>query len=610
MRHAFWLAGLLGVWMPAFAQSSVQDPQGDPTAPATAVEETVVVTATLEREKESKVPAAVTVITAEEIEARQAAYVLDLLATTPGATVAQSGGPGGVTSLFLRGSDSNQTLALWNGIPLNFPFDGAFNWAYLPTDGAERVEVVRGPFSALYGSQAMGGVVQVLSQAKDGGRVRLEGGEDGYGRASLSAGYGTGKLRFEIFGSARQGGGPFANDSFDGEDVTARGEWKPIDGFRIGLLARTQNASVGIPFSGVTPSLRREQDDESRQIAVPVSWESAAFRLEGLLSRTDYDLEFRDPDDPFFTFARTESSEDRGRLVATWRSPERLRVSLGGEWSDQEASDRSNFGVNLDHDTRENRAAFSQVHVDLGTVQVDLGLRHDDDELFGSELSPKAGLVWAATPTLALRASYGEGFRSPSFLELFFPGSGNPALEPETSESWELGADWTAGRLRAGLSAFQNEQRDLIDFDPIAFTSINVDRARSRGVEAEGSWRWEGATLHANATWLDTEDLDTGLPLLRRPEWSGNLIATARHGAFSGSLVGRYVGERDDVDPVTFGRAVNPSYVRFDLAGHWQALPWLSPYARIENVTAEEYSSVLGFPAPERTLIGGVALTF
>lgn len=607
MRHAFWLAGLLGVWMPALAQDPVQDPQADPTA---AVEETVVVTATLEREKESKVPAAVTVITAEEIEARQASYVLDLLATTPGATVAQSGAPGSVTSLFLRGSDSNQTLALWNGIPLNSPYDGAFNWAYLPTDGAERVEVVRGPFSALYGSQAMGGVVQVLSRPKDGGRLRLEGGEDGYGRAGLSAGYGTGKVRFEVFGNARQGGGRFANDSFDGEDLAGRVELKPLEGLRIGLLARFQDSTVGIPFSGITPRLRREQDDESTQIALPVTFERGGFRLEGLLSRTDSELEFRDPDDSSFTFSNTETAEDRARLVATFRAPSRFWVSVGGDWSDQEVSDRSNFGVNLTDATRENRAAFSQLHADLGSVQIDLGVRYDDDELFGSEVSPKAGLVWSATPALSLRASYGEGFRSPSFLELFFPFSGNPALQPETSESYEVGADWTASRFRAGLSAFQNEQRDLIDFDLVTFTNINIDRARSRGVEAEGAWRFAAGTLHANVTWLDTEDLDTGLPLLRRPEWSGNLIATARHAAFSGSLVGRYVGERDDVDPVTFGRVVNPSYVRFDLAGQWQALPWLSPYARVENLADEEYSSVLGFPSPERTLIGGVALSF
>ena len=606
MRYALWLAGLLGVWIPATAQDFPVDPSADPTPK---IEERLVVTGSLEKEPESKVPAAITVIPAEEIEARQATQVLDLLATVPGATVAQSGAPGSITALFLRGANSNQTLALWNGIPLNAPFDGAFNWAYLPTDGIDRVEVVRGPFSSLYGSQAMGGVVQILSRPADGARLRLEGGSHGYGRAGLSAAFGGGPVRFELFGNARRGDDRFANDDYDGRDVTARAEWKPLAGLTLGLLARGQSAEVGIPFSGLTLSPLRREEDDSRQIALPVAWEKGSFRLEGLLSRSAIDLAYRDPNDSF-TFSKTETREDRGRLVATFHGAAPWWGAVGGEWSEQEVSNRSNFGVNLEGARRENRAAFGQLHLDRTAVQIDLGVRYDDDELYGSQVSPKAGLVWAVAPSLALRASYGQGFRSPSFVELYFPFSGNLGLKPETSESYEAGLDWAAGPWRAGLSLFRNDQEELIDFDLATFTSINVKRARSRGAEAEASFRRGLATVRVNATYLDAEDLTQGLPLLRRPEWSGNLVATGRHGAFRGSLVGRYVGRRDDVDPVTFGRAENPSYVRFDAAGQWEALSWLAPYARIENLGDRDYAEVLGFPAPGRKLVGGVALTF
>lgn len=607
MRIALCLAGLLGVWTPATAQDVSPDPSADKTP---AIEETVVVTATLEREPLSKVPAAVTVITADDIAAVQATQVLDVLSTTPGTTVAQSGEPGSVTSLFLRGANSNQTLALWNGIPLNTPFDGSYNWAYLPTDGVDRIEVVRGPFSALYGSQAMGGVVQVLSSAKDGARVRLEGGGDGYGRAALAAGYGTGTARFDLFGDIRQGDGQIDNSGFDGHDVTARGQWKPVAGLSLGLLARTQSADVGIPFSGLTPRHNRREQDDSQQIALPVSYETAGFKLEGLLSRNDADLEFKDPDDPSFTSSKTESTEDRARLVASFHGAAPYWWAVGGEWSRQEVSNRSNFGVSLDGARRRNQAAFGQLHGDHGALSVDVGLRYDDDELFGGKTSPKVGLVWAATPELAVRASYGQGFRSPAFVELFFPFSGNPDLKPERSASYELGLDWTAGRARLALSAFENDQRDLIDFDLVNFVEVNVARARSRGVEGEGSLRCDWGTLSANATWLTTENLDLGEPLLRRPKWSGNLIATGHYKAFRGSVVGRYVGRRLDVDPVTFGHVDNPSYVRLDVGGEWQALPWLSPYARVENAADRTYQAVLGFPSPGRQWIGGVALTF
>ena len=170
MLQMFLIAAIVGVASPPQSQSPAQ-----PEVPV--IEEEIIVSATLEAEERRDVPASVTLIDREQIRDRQAVGVAELLRTVAGFSVAQSGSPGKVTSVFSRGAESNQSLVLWNGMRLNDPYFGGFDWAHLPTDGIDRIEVVRGPASVLYGSDAMGGVVQILSGSTDGGALRLEGGE-------------------------------------------------------------------------------------------------------------------------------------------------------------------------------------------------------------------------------------------------------------------------------------------------------------------------------------------------------------------------------------------------------------------------------------------------
>ncbi|MFP5288770.1 MAG: TonB-dependent receptor domain-containing protein, partial [Thermoanaerobaculia bacterium] len=232
------------------------------------------------------------------------------------------------------------------------------------------------------------------------------------------------------------------------------------------------------------------------------------------------------------------------------------------------------------------------------------------NDVFGAETSLRAGAVLSLSGSTRLRASYGEAFRAPSLGELFFPFFGNPDLQPETRESWELGLEHEAGGWRFALTGFENHLRNLIDFDPVTFVSINIGRARSRGIEGEVGVKRGifGALL--TGTYQEAEDQDTGLALLRRPEESASLVLTAKPGDWAFNLEGRYVGDRPDLDESTFSRRENPAYTRVDVAVRWRALSWLAPYARVENVTDEEYEQVLLYPAPGRTLIGGVALEF
>ena len=598
-------AGILGGGWPAAAQEPV---------PVPVFHEDVVVTASADTEVRADLPAAVTVIDGKEIEARQSHDLADLLTTVPGLSVVQAGSPGQQTSVFTRGTNSNQTLLLWNGIPLNDPYFGGANWQFVPLDGVNRVEVVRGPFSALYGSDAVGGVIQVLTGTRQGGTVNVEGGDNAYKRLGLAAGFDLGKARLDVTGHVRRGDGELANDSFDSEEGVARVLFPLGAGSSLGVMVRANDSKTGIPFSGLTPTPERNISWQEREVAVPFRSERGAWGVEAQVSRTDFDSAFRDKlDTSGFGSSDTQSQALRGRAVASWHGSgagDGLRFAFGAEVQRLEVTALSGAFTNLDGAHQRTWAAFGQASWGTGPVHLDLGLRRDDNDIYGGQTSLRTGAVVKLGDETRLRASYGEAFRAPALGDLFFPGSGNPDLKPERAASTEVGLEHEAGGWRFAVTGFQNRLRNLIDFDLTTFSSVNVGRARIRGVEAEVGVRKGIVTASLDGTWMDPKNLDTGLELLRRPKKSAHLAVTARPGRWTLSAVGRWIGERQDLDPVTFGNAVNPSYTRVDVAAKWRAYDWLSPYARVENVADEKYSAALGFPSPGRTVIGGLAFDF
>lgn len=593
-------AGLLPGWLTA--QTS---PAAEP-----AVEEEIVVTATLEEEERSDVSATVRLVDAAAIAARQAPSVAQLFSAVPGLHAVPAGSPGQQTSVFVRGTESDQVLVLWNGIPLNDPYFGGFNWAFLPTEGVARVEVVPGPFSALYGSSAAGGVVQVLTGSRQGVRLDAEGGEHGYARLALAAGWPGERLGLDLSGHRREGGSELPNDDYEGRELAARLGWSVTPSTEVGLLGRWNDSQTGIPPSGIFDGPQRRIAWEETDWALPASAVAGAWSLESLLSQVRYDNAFRDPDDPFgFVAQDTDSRADRGRAVV------RRQLSGGGWWAAGaegerlEVSDRSNFGRNLAAAEQRTWAGFSQLHLEGERWGAELGVRHDDNDVYGGHTSPRLGAVVAVGRQLRLRGSYGEGFRAPSLGELFFPLFGNPDLRPERSESLEVAVEATPGAWRFGLTGFSTELEDLIDFDFATLRNVNVGRARSRGVEGSVARTLSRGRIELGGSRLEAESRDTGQPLLRRPEESAYLLVTLRPAAWTWSLHAQHVGTRPDVDPVTGARTDNPSYQRLDLAARWQARSWLAPYARVENLADQRYQPALGFPAPGRTLVAGVSVT-
>ncbi len=604
MRRILVLAGLLGGAFPAFAQSPLPDISS--SAPTPVFDDAIVVTAAATDETEAATPATVTVIAAPEIAARQATTVSELLRTVPGLALARSGSAGHATSLFARGTDSNQTLVLWNGVPLNEPYIGGFDWGSFATDGLERIEVVRGPFSALYGSGALGGVVQMLGGAPRGLSLRAEAGDHGWRRAGLAAGTAVGPVELAASGHRQRSDGAQENDFFDSDAATATARWSFAPGSTLGVLARWNDAKIGIPRSGAVLTPRQRQHTTDLQIAAPLTYQSGPWALAAMLSHNTTDLAYRDPDSAFgYTAADTETATNRARADGSYAWGGATRLTLGGDWQRQAVTDGSVFGVNLEGVHRRQWGAFGELHWSNEKLAVDAGVRRDDDQSYGGHTSPRLGARLALGARWSLRASYGEAFRAPSFSELYYPGSGNLGLRPETSQAAEVGVAWEGKQLSVRATAFRNRLRDLIDFDFATFTSVNVGRARTQGVETEVSYSAALATVRLNATFLNAENLADGTDLLNRPRRSASLLGVWRPDRFTLSATVRYAGERRSYPYIAL-----PSYTVADLALAWQGTARLQPYVRLLNVFDERFEEVAGYPAPRRAWVGGLAVRF
>ena len=597
------LAALLGGANAANAQL--------PAEPVPQVEEEVTVTATAAEEKTADVPTSVDVVGAAEIAARKLDDATDLLRTLPGLDVVQSGSRGKSTTLFTRGTNSNHTLVLWNGVELNDPNLGAFDFSTLALDGVERVEVVRGPYSALYGSGALGGVVQLVTRREPGERrlsFRAEAGSNDYLRGGVAAAFSLGPVAIDLAGHLRRGDGEVDNDFYDGEEIDLGAELPLGEAVRLGLLVRDVGSEIGIPFDFAgAPSPEREQELDGLSLALPFSWTFSSGELALLAARTESEVDFRDPLDPFAA-SRSEASRDQGRASVRFGVVEGLEATVGGEVERQEATTSSAFGPGLADDEQEEWAAFAQLSWRSGPFRFDAGARHDDNDAFGAETSLRAAAAWAPDPRFRLRAGYGEAFRAPSLADLYFPGFGNPDLQPERSESFELGLDGELGeanRWRWNLALFENDIDDLVEFDFTTFLPQNIGRARARGIEGSLGLRAGIVDAQIAATWLDGENLETGGELLRRPEEKASLVLLARPGEWTAGATVRYVGDRVD-----FGDVALDAYSVVDLTLARAFGTRFEPFVRVENVFDEEYDEAAGFPAPGTAFTIGLDARF
>lgn len=623
----------------------------------------IVVTATRAATPLDAVASAVTVLRGVDLRARGIATVADALRAVPGASVVQGGSFGAQTSLFLRGGESDYVKVLVDGVPLNGP-GGAFDWADLTTDDVDRIEVVRGPASVLYGSDAVAGVVQIFTRrgvAGGGGRASA--------RAGVDAGrYGSLTTRAEVAGTAAGvsyslGGSRFTtnglypfNNRF--RDGTVGGRVAVGDAGRTGgsLTARYGDAIYHFPTGSGGQPTDSNQFTASKELTLALAGRRALTpRLEAQLLLGMRQVLPRSEDPPDTVNDDVSRSADtvrrfNGGAMLTYRLATTGVLTAGLEREVERQRGRSLFvssafgafpdSINVH---RGNTGYFTQALVPLGSAaDLTLGARLDDNQRFGRFWTWRAGATYRVASRIRVRASAGTGFKEPAFIENYggFGTIGNPDLRPERSRSWEAGAEATAlaGRLSVSATYFDQRFRDLIEFTftpapPDTENYFNVAGASARGVEVEAEARgasgWDVAVAY---TYLRTRVTDPGFDtgpdavfaagkrLLRRPTHAASLRASvpiARPASLG--LAVRYVGHRDDLDfaqPPGSERTTLRAYTRVDGWSEWRlwaavpGRPGLLARVRVENLLDTSYEEVRGFRTARRALFVGAEVQY
>ena len=572
--------------------------------------DTVQVTANRIEKPVAETLASVTVITREDIELAQAPDLINLLSRQAGVDIARNGGPGQASTLFLRGTNSSHSLVLVDGVRVNAATQGVIDFAHIPLAQIDRIEIVRGPRAALWGSDAIGGVVQIFTRdASKGffearlGSHRLAGATAGLGiaRDGASIGLSVGGERLEGFSATNDaafGHDPDA-DGYRNRNFALRGEARlgSQSLFITGLVTDADvdfDAGTGVPGEGQTAALNRVFGLGLRG---PVSdrWTHALT-----LGRSSEDL-----DTPAY-FSRFGSTRDSLDWVNSLALHDRQSLGFGVNWSRE--TGYSDEGFQGFEKSRRNAAAFVTWQGGFGAHTFDASLRRDENSQFGGASTGNFAWGWRAADSLRLRASWGQGFRAPNFNELYYPGfdlggglvlfAGNENLNPERSRSVEVGMDWQMSDSQSlGLSAYRTRINDLIAFAGPLLDAINIRRAAIDGVELDYTLTKGALAIRANATWQDARDNDTGERLLRRA--NRKLHASADYSFANGASAGLDVSVHSPRPD--FGGALLPGYSRVDLRASAPLAQGWTVDARVENVGDADYELVQGYNTPGRT---------
>lgn len=553
---------------------------------------------------------ALTVITQDEIQRSGQSSVAEVLRGRVGLDVVRSGPLGGQTSVFLRGASSQQTKVLLDGIPINDPSNATrgFDFSTLDTVNIERIEILRGPQSLLYGSDAVGGVINIITKRGNGPaqfNATGYGGTFGTGRVGGGVSGGNEQSYYSLAGSylstdgisaASKSNGNTEKDGYKNGTVSGRFGLTPSDTVNVDYVFRYTHANAEVDdfdFGTGLPIDNFIRENLLDSFANRVQLQSLFFDggVEQIIgfNLTDYRREDTDPG--FFVPPRFQGQsrqvDGQWNLLVT----DTNTFTFGAQYYTEEAS--STFDPQA---SQNNAGVFVQDQWQLmENWYIGAGARWDDNSRAGKAETYRVNSVYTVIETNTdFHGSLGTGFRAPALAENLF-AFGNPNLRPEESKGWDVGATqrFCDDRVSIDGTYFRNDFDNLIVFDFNSFALENVGRSRASGVEVTGDWKvTDATTLFANYTLTDTKDLDTGLALLRRPRDKASVGFDQYFWARTARIGGRmiYVGDRLDT-----GNTVLDQYTIVNLNGSYYFSPQTELFARLDNVFNEKYEEVRGF---------------
>ncbi len=610
----------------------------------------IVVTATKTKIPAIEAASSITVIDSTEIAALNKRSVFGLLKDQYGVSFTQQGAPGSLSYVYLRGADPGQTLVLLDGIALNMTNDpdNTYDFANLPVENIERIEILRGPQSTLYGSNALGGVINIITRegsgkpkfflSADGGSYNSYNADAGFDGSLDKFNYSLTYSRFKSdgFSSASSKYGNTEKDGTSNYNISSRFGETFSSNFNLNFFAHFTKAQTALDqhggFEGDDPTFVYNTEEQSYRTVGELSllggiWDQT-FSVSFYRNVRKYNF-----DSTLFNPASSNSLYDGNKIDLNWQNNLKLSnnlISLGVDEEKEIAisdyfynssvygnfnsifpqNNATTFGIYIQDQLNERKSFFSS-----------FGVRYDKHSRFGSVITYRIAPAYIFWKTgTKIKATFGTGFKAPSLFYLFDPAYGNINLKPEKSTGWDVGVEQFLfqDKLDAGLNYFDNSFTDLFGFDN-NFRTINVDKAETKGVEFYVSAKLtENIDLKFNYTYTDAKDLsnnspDKNLPLLRRPK--NKLGFNADYNFLekaNANIEIIYVGERDDKDfnlyPVP--RVKLPDYTLVNLSASYNFTKVVQFYGRIDNLFNKYYEDVLGYATPGQSEYLGIKLDF
>ncbi len=643
------------------ASVSILAQTAPPSPDVPTVRETVVVTATGRDMPESKVGASITVIDRQDIEARHALRAIDLLRTIPGVVAVRAGGVGNLTGVFVRGGESTYNKVLLDGMPLNEP-GGAFNFATISPEHIERIEVLRGAHSALFGSDAMASVIQLFSVRPEIGQPQINLTVDGgnYNTSHVAAGIGarTDALEYSVFGSFLRTDNREPNNRNRTSTVSGNLTRALRSGGAIRFLGRGEFGRAGTP--GTTAFGRPDMDAHfrhrdasflggwSQPIGSRVTQQTSytyvmtQYRSTNLVTDAPYTPRFGSlvaafPSSDFLFDSETELGRHRFQYRADAALAANQTLTAAFEY-DGERGVLTNHRSTADpqRPSRNNTGTTVQHEATLERVTLVSGIRFENNGSFGFYVAPRLSASWLVAEgtddlgSTRLRGSIGRGIKEPLFIQSYSLSPsflGNPDLKPERSRGFDVGIEQRFARNRVSLEAiyFANHFDDLISlgpFDPITFNAQyeNIGETRASGLELVGTAVANGGLRFGGAyTFLDSRVVRStssspifapGRDLYRRPRHAGSLQVSYSRDRLGLALGGVFVGSRVDTDFNFPTITSNDGYAVWNASGELRFAGRTAAFVTMDNIAGNDYMEPFGYPALGRTVRVGIRARF
>lgn len=573
----------------------------------------IVVTASRTAVTADDVHASVTVINRDDIERQQAQSVQSLLQGVTGINLTNNGGQGKATSVFLRGTESDHVLVLIDGIKVGSATLGRTAFQNLPIEQIERIEIVRGPLSSLYGSEAVGGVIQIFTR-KGGGETKpffsIGGGSYNTYNASLGVSGGGDRGWYSVSASGIDTKG---FNACDGKPSPGGAGCYTIEPDKDGYNNLSGSIRVGYQFEhGLEVDAYALQSEGETEFDGSSQNESESVQKisGGTIKYSPLDIwqltllagRSRDESDNFKdnTFSsRFKTERDTLSFQNDFSITDNSLLTFGIDYQDDKVSGSTSYTVT----SRDNKGVFAQYLSTVGNQDIQLSLREDDNEQFGNHSTGSAAWAYKLNNDLRFNVSYGSAFKAPTFNELYYPGYGNASLQPEESRSIELGISGKTDYGHWSSNVFETRIDDLIAYDASIFAPGNVDEARIRGLEVVLGAKIKTWDFTTNLTLLDPENRSSGSSngnvLARRAEQSMRVDANHKMGKYTFGTTVLAEGRR--YDDLANTRELS-GYTTIDLRAEYAfAKNWLLQ-ARVENLLDKDYETAAFFNQPGRGL--------